>query len=60
MREMDSRFRGNDMRGNRINMTQHTGILIIGGGLSGLTLAGVLARAGVDVTCIDRMAPPRK
>ena len=34
-----------------------TTVLIIGGGLSGLTLAAVLGKAGVDVTCIDRDAP---
>ncbi|MBI3441115.1 MAG: UbiH/UbiF/VisC/COQ6 family ubiquinone biosynthesis hydroxylase [Proteobacteria bacterium] len=39
--------------------TRHiaTTVLIIGGGLSGLTLAAVLGEAGVDVTCIDH-APP--
>lgn len=34
-----------------------TTVLIIGGGLSGLTLAGVLGEAGVDVVCIDRDQP---
>lgn len=34
-----------------------TTVLIIGGGLSGLTLAAVLGEAGVDVTCIDRDPP---
>jgi 2-octaprenyl-6-methoxyphenol hydroxylase len=34
-----------------------TTVLIIGGGLSGLTLAAVLGEAGVDVTCIDRDLP---
>ncbi len=33
---------------------RHTDILIIGGGLAGLTLAGVLGAAGVDVICVDR------
>ena len=32
-------------------------ILIIGGGLSGLTLAGVLGRAGLDVALVDRDPP---
>lgn len=32
-------------------------VLIIGGGLAGLTLAGVLGRAGVNVVIIDRDAP---
>ncbi len=31
-----------------------TDVLIIGGGLSGLTLAAVLGKAGVDAVCIDR------
>ncbi len=34
-----------------------TNVLIIGGGLSGLALAGTLGEAGVDCVCIDR-APP--
>ena len=34
-----------------------TTVLIIGGGLSGLTLAAVLGAAGVDVVCIDRDPP---
>lgn len=34
-----------------------TDVLIIGGGLAGLTLAGVLGRAGVEVVIIDRDAP---
>lgn len=34
-----------------------TTVLIIGGGLSGLTLAAVLGKAGIDVTCIDRDPP---
>ena len=34
-----------------------TTVLIIGGGLSGLTLAAVLGEAGVEVTCIDRDPP---
>lgn len=34
-----------------------TTVLIIGGGLSGLTLAATLGEAGVDVTCIDRDPP---
>lgn len=39
--------------------TRHikTSVLIIGGGLSGLALAGVLGEAGLDVTCIDRDPP---
>jgi 2-octaprenyl-6-methoxyphenol hydroxylase len=32
-------------------------VVIVGGGLSGLTLALVLARADVDVICIDRDVP---
>lgn len=35
----------------------HTSVLIIGGGLAGLTLAGVLGEAGVDCICIDRDPP---
>jgi 2-octaprenyl-6-methoxyphenol hydroxylase len=34
-----------------------TTVLIIGGGLSGLTLAATLGEAGVDVVCIDRDPP---
>ena len=34
-----------------------TTVLIIGGGLSGLTLAATLGEAGVDVICIDRDPP---
>lgn len=34
-----------------------TTVLIVGGGLSGLTLAAVLGKAGVDVVCIDRDPP---
>jgi len=34
-----------------------TTVLIIGGGLSGLTLAATLGEAGVDVVCIDRDLP---
>jgi 2-octaprenyl-6-methoxyphenol hydroxylase len=34
-----------------------TTVLIIGGGLSGLTLAATLGEAGVDVVCIDRDVP---
>jgi 2-octaprenyl-6-methoxyphenol hydroxylase len=34
-----------------------TDVLIIGGGLSGLTLAGLLGRAGVDTVVIDRDPP---
>lgn len=34
-----------------------TTVLIIGGGLSGLTLAATLGEAGVDVVCIDRDQP---
>lgn len=35
----------------------HTSVLIIGGGLAGLTLAGTLGEAGVDCVCIDRDPP---
>ncbi len=35
----------------------HTNVLIVGGGLSGLALAGTLGEAGIDCVCIDR-APP--
>jgi 2-octaprenyl-6-methoxyphenol hydroxylase len=41
------------MRKNHIK----TDVLIIGGGLSGLTLAGVLGETGVTVTIIDRDPP---
>ncbi len=34
-----------------------TDVLIIGGGLAGLTLAGVLGEAGIDVVIVDRDAP---
>ncbi|MBU6475542.1 MAG: UbiH/UbiF/VisC/COQ6 family ubiquinone biosynthesis hydroxylase [Alphaproteobacteria bacterium] len=34
-----------------------TSVLIVGGGLSGLALAGALGEAGIDCLCIDR-APP--
>lgn len=34
-----------------------TSVLIIGGGLSGLSLAGVLGAAGVEVICLDRDPP---
>ncbi len=34
-----------------------TDILIVGGGLAGLSLAGVLGEAGVNVVCIDRESP---
>lgn len=37
--------------------TIDTTVLIVGGGLAGLTLAGVLGEAGVDVVCIDRDPP---
>lgn len=33
-------------------------VIVIGGGLSGLTMAALLGSAGVDVVCIDREAPP--
>ena len=35
----------------------HSEVLIIGGGLAGLTLAGVLGEAGVETVIIDRDAP---
>lgn len=35
-------------------------VLIIGGGPAGLTLAGLLARAGVTAACIDREDPARQ
>lgn len=34
-----------------------TSVIIVGGGLSGLTLAGVLGNKGVDCICIDRETP---
>jgi 2-octaprenyl-6-methoxyphenol hydroxylase len=36
-----------------------TTVLVVGGGLAGLTLACALAGAGVDVACIDRDTPDR-
>lgn len=33
---------------------QRTTVLIVGGGLAGMTMAAILGRAGVDVTIIDR------
>lgn len=33
-------------------------VIIVGGGLAGLTLACLLGENGVDVVCIDRDAPP--
>src|SRR6185369_17315260 len=35
----------------------HTEILILGGGLAGLTLAAALGQAGVKTVCVDRDAP---
>lgn len=40
--------------------TLKTDVLIVGGGLAGLTLAGVLGKAGVNVTIIDREAPEKQ
>lgn len=37
--------------------TVHADVVIVGGGLSGLTLACVLGRAGVDIACVDREVP---
>ena len=37
-----------------------TQVLIIGGGLSGLTMAAVLAESGVNVVCIDRDDPKKQ
>lgn len=33
-------------------------VIVIGGGLAGLTMTALLASNGVDVVCIDREAPP--
>lgn len=38
--------------------TLQADVLIVGGGLSGLTLAAVLGQAGVDVVVVDKDAPP--
>ena len=35
-----------------------TDVVIVGGGLAGLTLAAALATAGVPVICLDRDTPP--
>ncbi len=35
-----------------------TDVVIVGGGLAGLTLAAALASAGVPVICLDRDTPP--
>ena len=40
-----------------MTQTLTTDVLIIGGGLSGLALAGVLGESGVNVVCVDH-APP--
>jgi 2-octaprenyl-6-methoxyphenol hydroxylase len=39
------------------NKTIKTTVLIIGGGLAGLTLTAALGEAGVDVVCVDRDQP---
>ncbi len=39
-------------------MMKQTDILIIGGGVAGLTLAILLGREGVDVTLVDNAPPP--
>lgn len=33
-------------------------VIVIGGGLAGLTMTALLASRGIDVVCIDREAPP--
>ena len=33
-------------------------VVVIGGGLAGLTMTALLASSGVDVVCIDRESPP--
>jgi len=33
-------------------------VIVIGGGLAGLTMTALLASAGIDVICIDREEPP--
>ncbi len=33
-------------------------VIVIGGGLAGLTMTSLLASAGIDVICIDREEPP--
>ena len=44
------------MRKNKSNIIK-TDILIAGGGPSGCTLAAILGKAGVDVTCVDTDNP---
>ena len=41
---------------NSLDLT--TDVVIVGGGLAGLTLAAALATAGVPVICLDRDTPP--
>ena len=38
--------------------SQRHDVIVIGGGLAGLTMTALLASAGIDVVCIDREAPP--
>ena len=35
----------------------HADVLIVGGGITGLTLAAALGSAGFDVVCVDRDTP---
>lgn len=45
------------MKRGQMKNSCHADVIIVGGGLSGLTLAGLLARGGVRVICLDRDPP---
>lgn len=47
-----------DMTRSKAQTTKNQAdVIIIGGGLAGLTLAGLLGRNGIDVICLDRDPP---